>query len=445
MSLEDIVNVVVTINQSTIAQQGFGTPLIYAATPFADLTRTYAASSWNTAMVTDGFSPLSAAYRTAYKMMQQSPRPTTFKVGKRTTAETQIVRLVPTAQNTAVYSLKIDNADQSLTETATFTSDSSATVAEVCTGLAAAINALTAAVTADGSSGTWVVVTADAADRVFSYYDLTANLLLEDWTAATGIDTDLTNIKAYDDDWYAVALASSSPAAIEMVADWVEGKFKIFVPSTHDGRPLTNSTTDIVSSIDAQNYPRTHVPYNSHAGDFYGPAWMAALLPYEPGAADWKFKTLKGVRADKLTTTQATYLLGKGGSYYETVYVGLDITGAAVGGDRSFLDLTQLSDWLRARTIESALRMFTSAPKVAHTDQDAGNKIWGSLKQVLDQAVANNAVDGDPATWTITVPKRASLSSGDKTARRWPGNVMNLTPTGAVHSLGTLNIYLNVA
>jgi Protein of unknown function (DUF3383) len=445
MALDDIVNVRVTINQSTIAQQGFGTPLIYAPTPFGDLVRAYRASDWAGAMVTDGFNVQSSAYQAASAMMAQSPRPSEFKVGKRATAETQLVWLVPVVGNSAAYRVTVDAPDGT-SETATFTSDVSATAAEIATGLAAAITALAANVTADGTSGTHVVVTAGTADRVFSFHSMTANLSLENRTAAAGdVGADLTAINAYDPDWYGLALASSSPASIEPAADWVELNRKIFVASTDDMRPLTNVTDDIVSSIDSQNYPRTHVAYSSRAGKFYGAAWLAALLPYEPGQADWKFKQLKGQIADKLAATQAGFLTAKNGSYYEAVIKGRDITGAAKGGDGVFLDLTQLSDWLSARIREGAVAMLTSAPKVAFTDQDAGNKIWGVLKNVLDVAVNNGAVDGEPDTWSIYVPTRGQLSPADRSARSWPGSILSCTPTGAVHSLGTINVYLNVA
>ncbi len=444
MALEDVVNVQVTINQSTVAQQGFGVPLVYAPTPFPDLVRTYKASSWRTAMLADGFSASGSAFACAAQMMKQSPRPAEFKVGKRTAPETQVVRLVPTAQNAAVYRVTIEAPDGT-SETASFTSDASATVAEIATGLAAAVNALTVAVTADGASGTHVVVTADAPDRIYSVHSLTPNLSRENHTTATNIGADLDAIEAYDGDWYGLALASSAPPVIEAAADWIETRRKILVASTDDARALAAVTDDIVSSIDAQNYARTHVAYNSRAGTFYGASWLAALLPYEPGQADWKFKQLKGVYTDKLTATEAQRLLGKGGSYNEPVVRGRDMTGAAVGGDGVFLDLTQLTDWSVARIQEGIIAMLTSSPKTAFTDQDAGSKIWGVLKNVLDQGIQNGAIDDDPETYAIYVPKRAELDPADRAARRWTGNALTYRPTGAVHSVGTINVYLNVA
>lgn len=447
MALSDVVQVQVNINQSTIAQQGFGTPLIFAVMPGADRVLTFNAASWQSGMVAAGFNVQSAAYRCALAMMAQNPRPTTFKVGKRTTAPAQTVRVSPKAAvtNATAYAITIETPAGG-TQTGTFVSDASATLAEVVTGLGAVVTAFAAGLTVDTSSGTYLQITAPA-DRIFSYV-LSSNLKLEDYTAVQSLAADMTAdldaIRDADNDWYALCLPSSSPEAIEVCADWVEPNKKLFIASTHDYRPLTSSTTDIVSSIDAQNYARTHVAYNSRAGTFYGAAWTAALLPYEPGQADWKFKLLKGVIADKLTAQEETYLLAKGGSYYEKL-VGREMTGAAKGGDGVFIDLTQLADWLSARVTEGIVQMLTASPKVPYTDQGGGNAIWGVLKNVIERGIQNGAIDEDPTTWSVQVPKRSEIAPADRAARRWPGCVMNVTPTGAVHSAGLITINFNVA
>jgi hypothetical protein len=445
VALSDIVQVQVNINTSTVAQQGFGTPLIYAHHPFPERVLSFKASGWSAQMVAAGFNVASAAYRTAAEIMAQSPRPVTFKVGRRTDPDTQVVAIIPIAAMSALGHVVTVVAPDGTTETGTFVSDASATVAEIATGVAAVINAMAAAVTAVPSA-TEVVVTADATDRIYSY-TLGTNLRLEDRSVVTAanITTDLNAIEEEDGDWYALALASSAPDAIKAVADWVEGHGKIFVASTHDSRPLTNATDDVVSYVQDEQLSRTHVAYNSRAGDFYGAGWSAALLPYEPGQADWKFKVVRGAQTDKLTPQQETYLLGKGGSYYERVIEGANMTGAAKGGDGMFLDLVQLKDWMTARVTEGIVGMLAASPKVSFTDQGAGNSIWGVLKNVVERGIQNDAIDGDPDTYSIYVPKRAELDPADRAARRWPGCVLNVTPTGAIHSVGVLTINLNVA
>lgn len=455
MALSDVVYVVVNVNQSTVAQQGFGVPLIYAHHTHSERVLTFKASNWDSAMTAlepQGLGPGTAAYQCAAAMMRQSPRPIEFKVGRRSKAERQVVHLIPSGGSGSAeiaWAVTIESP-YGTSETATFAGDAATTIAAACTGLAAAINALTDTdVTADGSGGTFVQVTADDDNYIYSFHSL-KRLTLEDHTDLPDnegdptVAQDLTAIREADNDWYALCLPSSSPDHIEACADWIEGQEKIFVAQTHDYRPLTSATDDVVSSIKAQGYDRTHVAYNSRAGTFYGAAWTAVMLPYEPGQADWKFKLVKGVVADKLTATEENYLLDKNGSYYEPLIKGRDATGAAKGGSGLFLDLKQLSDWLAARTVEGIVSMLTASPKVPFTDQGAGNSIWGVLKSVLDQGIQNTAIDEDPDTWSIVVPKRAQLPPADVQARNWSGCILNCMPTGAVHSVKPIVINLNV-
>jgi hypothetical protein len=442
MPLSDIVDVQVTINSSTVAQQGFGTPLIYAHhTHYPDLVRSYRASDWASAMVADGFTTDEAAYQCAAAMMRQNPRPSTFKVGLRSAPEVQVLRLYVTAAGPT--SLTVQDPIGGTTPL----SVTGATVADVLTALTAAVNGVAGlALTAAAGGADHITLTADAADRIFSVYGLSPNARLEDHTVAhAGLGDDLTAIRDADNDWYGLVLASSAPTSIASAAAWVEGEMKIFVASTHDQRPLLAPTTDVIATIDGANYARTHVAYNSRAGSFYGAAWLAALLPFEPGQADWKFKTLKGVYTDKLTATQQGHLAGKGGSYYESPIRGLDMTGAAIGGDGVFLDLTQLRDWTVVRIQEAVVSMLASSPKTAFTDEDGGAKIYSALTNVLRQGIRNGAIDDDPDTFRVAVPKRSELDPADRAARRWTGCVLSYRPTGAIHSVGTINVYLNVA
>jgi hypothetical protein len=454
MPLSDIVSVNVSINQSTVAQQGFGVPLILAPMPGGAVVRTYRATDWSAAMIADGVlsgvpeatTRLSSAYLCAAQMMKQSPRPTTFKVGKRTAPETQVTWLMPVVQNSAVYSVQVTGPNGVL-ETATYASDASASGTEIVAGLVASLNALSADFVATAAGGTHVILTASAPDRLFTIVPTTANLTRRNETAATDIATDLDAIVEVDNDWYGLCLASSAPDAIEACADWIEGQKKIFVASTDDQHALEAANEDIdpIASVNAQNYARTHVAYHSKALEFYGASWMAAVITYEPGAVDWKFKQLRGVTTDKLTASQTAQLALRGGSYYENPIRGVDMTGAAIGGDGVFLDLTQLSDWTVARVQEGIVGMLAASPKTGFTDQDGGNKIWGVLSNVIQEGVRLGAIDEDPTTYSVFVPKRATLSPAARVARRWEGCSFSFVPTGAVHSVGTIQVYLNIA
>lgn len=119
----------------TPSQVGFGRPLVAAYhTKNADRVRSYADVS---ELVADGFNPYDRAYQLVAAMLSQEPAPPVVSLGRRALAFTQVVDLTPAAAPAIgdVTTAKIDGLTATFTATAT-------TIANVCTGLAAAINAL---------------------------------------------------------------------------------------------------------------------------------------------------------------------------------------------------------------------------------------------------------------------------------------------------------------
>lgn len=140
-SLDDFFTVNVTATTDAQTRAGFGTALLLCCdVPWTsgERVREYASLA---EMVTDDWLTTQPGYRMAAAAFAQNPRPVSVKIGQRTRLFTQVVRLIPAAPVSAsaaeTYTAKVDGL------TATFTSDATPTVAEVCTGLAAAINVLT--------------------------------------------------------------------------------------------------------------------------------------------------------------------------------------------------------------------------------------------------------------------------------------------------------------
>ncbi len=443
MALSDIVEIVVNINQSTIAQAGFSVPLIYAPHVLPNRVYTFKSATWSTDMVAEGFANTSVAYQVARQMMSQTPRPSTFKVGKATTAETAVTRITPV--DTAVgtnYRFTLTNG-VAADVTATFV-QTTATVAAAATGIAGVLNGLLGVTAVSDATG--VTVTSPAGTRV-GFASSTGVSLADATTASGTVSADLTAIQAEDDDWYALVLASKSAGTIYAAAQWIEAQHKIMVTDTADPRMLAGvqvGQEDVAERIRAAGFARTHVPYHSRSHQHYGASWTGAMMVYEPGQADWRFKQLRGVDTDRLTGSQENQLKARRSSYYERI-LGRASTGAARGGDGTFIDLTQLSDWLRARVTEAIVALLTSAPKLAFTDQAAGVGIWNALDSVVRQAISNGAVDENPESYEIFVPKRSDLTAQDRTDRVWRGCVLTVTPTSSVHSVGVITINLNVA
>ena len=133
--LSELVSLTITRSTRTPSRAGFGVALVLAYHALnADRVRSYSSL---TELVADGFTPYDAVYREVAAAFAQTPAPPRVKVGRRALAPTQIVELTPSSPSASeVFTAKVDGL------TATFTADGTPTLAEACTGIAAAINAL---------------------------------------------------------------------------------------------------------------------------------------------------------------------------------------------------------------------------------------------------------------------------------------------------------------
>jgi hypothetical protein len=192
MALRDIVDADITRVSSAVTQQGFSTPLIlaYQTRRVSDRVHSYASLD---EMAVEGYTPDDAAYKLAQSLWAQPSPPRTVKIGRRANAFTSSIQLTPTAVNSVAYTVEIDG------QSATYTSDSTALVSEIVTGLVAAINALgdVDAIVATGGSTTGLQ-TLDGADLdgVLGYRPLSPSRRLQlvlsahaDWDATTATVT----------------------------------------------------------------------------------------------------------------------------------------------------------------------------------------------------------------------------------------------------------------
>lgn len=192
MSLQDIVAVSITRVSSAVTQQGFSTPCIlaYQTRRTSDRVHSYASLSEMTAA---GYTPDDTAYKLASALWSQPNPPAAIKIGRRANAFTKTIRLTPTAVNSTVYAVKCEGLE------ASYTSNGSASVAEICTGLAAAINALADvdAILSGGTSSTSAQTLSGASlNGVLGYRALSPSrritLVLSnhaDWDASTATIT----------------------------------------------------------------------------------------------------------------------------------------------------------------------------------------------------------------------------------------------------------------
>jgi hypothetical protein len=262
---DDIASVTITRANVTPSRAGFGTPMILAYhTLNADRVRSYSSLS---AMSADGFRSHDPAYRAAAAAFSQTPRPRRVKVGRRALAPTQVIRLTPVAPSAGeVYSLKVDGLAVS------FTADGTPTVAEVCTGLHAAIGALAVAnaiVATGASSASSQTITGASLDGTVGWRTMaTARHITLTLSADAHWDATTATLNGRDVDGNAISESLSIPNNGGVTLTSTK-RFRTVTSLVIPAQSGTNGTFTVgVAAPLTSADNTTHVTLTSTAGDF---------------------------------------------------------------------------------------------------------------------------------------------------------------------------------
>lgn len=433
-SLSDIAKINISTTSVAIKQTGFGTLLIadYHTRYSPERVRSYTTPD---AMLTDGFTVNDAAYKAAQAAFAQSPQPDRIKIGRRALAPDLQVDLAPTAQNLKVYHVEL-TGPTGLTGTGTFTSDGTATVAEIVAGLIASINGLALGITAsDPAAGTVVRLKAGTLGLWFGVKVLDLTLLAAQQTHADpGIVTDLTAIALEDSDFYGLSLTTEGKAEIVALAVWVESAKKFFVQASIDADLLTGSTSDVASTIKTAAQFRTKLIYSRDSRQFAGVAWLARVFAAAPGATTWELQRLAGVSSEAISDTQLTNLKAKNGSaVIDYGGVGLTVNSKTAAGE--WMDVIRDRDWfesrLQNRIVTTLANASAALSKIPFTDAGAA-VLEADVRAQLAEGINAGFLADSPAP-TVVIPKVSTISVGDKALRKFKTITFGAKIAGAVH------------
>lgn len=294
--------------------------------------------------------------------------------------------------------------------------------------------------TADGSSGTKVVVTATLAGTLVAYAfasNSPTTLGVKDATTDPGIATDLGAIALADNDWYGLLLDSNGEAEVDAAAAWAEANAKLFAAQSGDTGVLDSAvTTDVASDCKAAGYARTlgfYHPDIATLTSWAAAGMLGANLPTDPGAATFAYKQLRGVRVYALSETQKANVAAKHWNTY-TAIAGVSVTEQGVVSDGEYADIIRGVDWLRARLRERVFGLLVRAPKVPYTDAGIGLVKGEVLAQLLvaSHNPYNLLVESSVA---VTAPKAADVSANDKAQRLLPDVEFTAELQGAIHAV----------
>ena len=429
--ISDFVQLSIVAAPNPISQVGFGMALILShSAAWAERVREYA----TLAGVLVDFAATTPEYKAAAKHFAQTPRPPKVLIGRAVGVPTQVVVLTPVAANLHKYSVWIDGVE------ATFTSDSGATVAEVCTGLKAAIDALALAITVTNSGpGNYLSCAAQVAGKWFDWSggpspDVSLDVICTIADTSPGIATDLAAVALERNDWYGLITLFNSAALVTAAATWAQAAGKLYNPQSID-TGIPNSTlgagTDIAKTQKTAANDHVAVCFSPAMGDFLDAAILGKCLPLLPGSETWMFKSLSGPVVGSYTPTQRTNMRAKKCNFYEDVASrNVFLDGTVSSG--SFIDAIRYFDYLMARLGERIFAALSNPAKVPYNDRGIA-VVTGEILAQLEADEAREALRA--GTSSVTVPTAASQTAEDRAARKLNNVTFATTFAGAIHDV----------
>lgn len=432
MSLSNHVTVTISADSVGVSRAGFGTPLLISySAGWAERVRTYTTLA---GVAADFAVTTSPEYLAASALFSQSPRPERIKIARGALPPTLTYTITPTAVHSHEYAIQVEGEGVTSTE-ASYTSDATATVAEITAGLETALNAVAGKNFTATDNATDVSVAATAAGDWFSLeaLDIT-NLKIEIDNADPGIATDLAAINTEDSDWYFLLTNYNSNAMVLATATWVESNKKLYVVDVPDNDAIntTVGNSDTLDDLATAARVRTAGIYHPSPAEMIAACWVGRMAPLQPGSATWKFKVLSGPSSISLTSTQRTNAIARDANFYEPVAT-ITIMSEGTTSDGGFIDNRRSIDWLDNAVQTEVFNALAASNKVPYTDPGVA-VVTGAIRGILQEAVQKGVLAATPEP-TVTAPEVADVSSANKDARILPDVNFSGSLAGAIHSV----------
>jgi hypothetical protein len=492
MPLSDIFQVNVKATSPGLTSPGFGKPLILGAygKTWVERYREYSDIDG----VGIDFLVTDPEYLQAARLFQQNPRPPTVAIGRGALPPTQQWAITPTQVNSTVYQVRIGD------KTASYTSDSSAIVAEITAGLASAVNALMpawvhnhayavgdrcvsggllyqciTAGTSDNTSPTPVPPSgtgSNITDGTAHWQYLGAAVTATDqttylkiacqnagaWQALEifdpnllsvaqdhvdpGVATDLAAIKLANNTWWELLFPWNSSACVLAAAGWAETNKKFFAPQVQDTgceMVAASAATDIAKTLQSHGYTWTAPWYHRATDAFLDAGVSGVCLPTDPGTETWKFKRPAGVPVLQFTPTQKANLDAKNCNYFYDAG-GVTLTGEGKVSSGEWIDVVRGRDALAAEIQTRVITAMTDAAVTKIPFTDAGIQVIASATKAALKKFENpkGAALLVAGSSNVSPPKAADVSPTDRSTRVLNGITWAAKYQSAIHS-GTVN------
>jgi hypothetical protein len=397
----------------------------------------------------------SPEYLKAQAKFGQDPKPKKIKIARIDgTKPTQSYSLAYVVANSTKYEVTM-KGEGVTAETVSYTSDASATDAEIATGLVAAINGVTGKNFTATGAATPLTITGDAAGDWFSIEIAAANILGGNMTvvenhADPGIAAELTLVLAEDPEWYWLDTIYNSSAYVAAAAAWANSNKKFYMPCVNETVAITTAVGggDTLDALKTAAYKWVAGWYHPSPYDMLSSAVIGRFAPTEPGSATAKFKKLAGPAAVNMTATQRLNLVNRAANSYENV-AGVNITfeGSTAeatvtsGQPSKFIDSRRNLDWLEDDLAKGLLELKVNNDKIPYTNAGAA-MIEGVVRATMTRGVRKGVLASNPAP-VVTVPDvtdTSEVTAANKSQRVLPSVKFDAVEEGAVHKTNVTGV-----
>lgn len=440
--IDKVIEVTLAYGTAVIETARFDIPLILASHNATGNTVDVFTSP--DAMLQAGFTTNSPAYVMASTMFKGVGKPGQVIVGKREVSAFN-VSFAP-ASNT-LYTVTLKRG--AVSKTFNYTSDASATAAEIAGGLTALIAAdpvWGARITATTGSNSNLVLTPVAGTYVEVGVGNNARITR---TSPNDIIEDLAAVNLQNGTWFWLVSDSHVDEDVLALAGYAQEHDKLYWTSSQDPDVLNAADDNILERLTSLGYNNTGFAlWRSDADSTFPEAGIiGAMAAAQPGTTTLHGKTLIGVAPEPLTPTQETNIVSQNGNIYRREYgINFYRDGRMVSGN--FCDTIHHALWVKARVAESLFgllkRQSDLLDGVRFTAKGLAQIKQAIFENPINIGVLNGSIANEINTSTesglkedlrptIFVPDRADISLDDITQRILNGVVVEYVYAGFIH------------
>lgn len=366
-------------------------------------------------MVTDGFTVNDRGYLLASSMASQQPHTDQVLVYNRAALTTCLLELTPLATTVGTvlsFDLTYKNITSNISHTVV-----TGTVDAICDALEILIDASAAgiagaAVAPDNATATKLIFTGGTTGEpvMLSNFD-PAQFKVLDTSTDAGIATDLAAAAAAHS-FFDFVIDSFSEAENNAAAAWAEANGKMFYAASGDTTDITASAgtgigADFLAALynNSSDWFSTDMPGNLPA------SIVARQAAFDPGTSAYLYQQLSGPEADALTATHIANAKGKNVNLYALNDSTAHTWFGRAGSGRS-LRVQRVIHFLDARIREAILSTFLGNEYIPMSDKGFA-LMEAAVRSVLSGLASAGIAEQE---FTVTVPKKASMSSANLVA-----------------------------